>query len=157
APLPEERVRALARKMGRGRAHHSPQYQKLALLNLSCKKVPMEGQVPIDGDAPNVAIVNGGEGLIYDGVPEQRVWDRWASGDFNIHEHVAAVAWRKSIERVNLKAVGAEWKGWVGRHLGDVRTIPEIVTAIDVLTASYDRDIQRELFTILLRFLRAPA
>lgn len=38
------------------------------------------GRVPITGDAPNVAIVDGGKSIIYDTTPEQPVWHRWAEG-----------------------------------------------------------------------------
>jgi hypothetical protein len=41
----------------------------------------MEGQVPIDGDAPNVVSVDHGWGVLYDKTSEEDLWRRWAKGD----------------------------------------------------------------------------
>ena len=102
--IPKDMVRSLARKMESARAAHPANFRKLAVINLSCSRVPMEGQVPIDGDRPNVSTMHGG--FLYDRRPEQRVWGRWANGDFDTTDEETAVAWRNGIERINLKAVG---------------------------------------------------
>ena len=79
--IPEEMVMALARKMSAAHATHPANFRKLVLFNLACTKVPLEGQVPIDGSRPNVATMDGG--FLYDHTPEQAVWERWANGDFD--------------------------------------------------------------------------
>ena len=152
--IPKEMVRSLARKMEGAHAAHAAKFRKLAVINLSCQRVPMEGQVPIDGDRPNVATMGGG--FLYDRTPEQRVWQRWANGHFDTTDEETAAAWRAGIERINLKAVGQEWKGWVNERLGKVKTIPEIITAVDGLLKLNYGATQEELFDILLNFLRVP-
>ena len=152
--IPKDMVRSLARKMESAHAAHPANFRKLAVINLSCSRVPMEGQVPIDGDRPNVSTMDGG--FLYDRTPEQRVWGRWANGDFDTTDEETAVAWRNGIERINLKAVGQEWKEWVNERLGNVKTIPEIITAVDALLKLQYRATQEQLFDILLNFLRVP-
>src|SRR5256885_2194564 len=90
--------------------------------------------------------------LLFDKTPEQRVWERWENGHFDTRDQQSAAAWRAGTERVNLKAVGKDWKEWVNRHLENARTIPEIIVAVDRLLER--QSMQRELLEILLDFLR---
>jgi len=154
--LPEEMVRALARKMTQGSAAHPATFRKLAFHNLDGVRVPMRGQVPIDGDAPNVAVVNGGRGMLYDKTPEQNIWRQWAAGNFTTKDHDTAVRWRTGIERVNLRAIGDSWKQYALAHFAHSRTISDLVTEVDQHLASPRRETQRSHLHILADFLNIP-
>jgi hypothetical protein len=104
--LPVEVVRELARKMYQAHGVQPADFRKLTIANLCGAEVPMFGQVPVDTEAPGVRQAEGGRLLLIDSSPEQRMWDRWAAGEFSTEDEDAAAAWRSGLEKVDLRAVG---------------------------------------------------
>ena len=154
--VPEEMVRALARKMVQAQGAQPANFRKLAMANLGGQHVPMFGQVPVDTSRPNVTITDEGRAMIYDVVPEQRLWQRWADGNFTTRDEDSATAWRSGLQRVNLRALGTAWKDYVRRHFGNPRDIPTLVTAVDKHLSSPRPRTQTELLGILAEFLEMP-
>lgn len=154
--LPEDVVKALAAKMGTAHGIQPADFHKLAIGNLCGADVPMLGQVPVDPSAPNVSVSRDGKGLLYDSVPEQRIWDRWASGDFTTDDEQIATAWRNGLENVDLRAVGDRWKEFARQHFGSARNLAELIMRVDGLLSDPKPDIQLEVLGITLSFLRAP-
>lgn len=93
--IPENVVKALALKMGTAHGVQPTEFRKLALGNLFGSEVPLMGQVPVDPHASNVHVSKSGSGLLYDSVPEQRMWERWSSGEFSGHDDELAEAWAR--------------------------------------------------------------
>ncbi len=116
----------------------------------------MFGQVPVDPSAPNVSVSRDGTGLLYDSVPEQRMWGRLASGDFTTDDEQISTAWRDGLEKVNLRAVGDKWKEFARHHFGSARNLTELIAQIDTILSDPRPDIQLEVLGITLSFLRAP-
>ena len=154
--VPEEMVRVLARKMVQAHGAQPANFRKLAMANLGGQHVPMFGQVPVDTSRPNVTITDEGRAMIYDMVPEQRLWQRWADGNFTTRDEDSATAWRSGLQRVNLRALGTAWKDYVRRHFGNPRDIPTLVTAVDKHLSSPRPRTQTELLGILAEFLEMP-
>ncbi len=83
----EQRVRDLARRMGRMHLTTPITYRKLVLESLFGKHVPMNGQIPVDMGARNVFSSPDGRKLVYDGTLEQKLWrQRWSNGEFSVSD-----------------------------------------------------------------------
>lgn len=154
--LPEDVVKSLAAKMGTAHGIQPANFRKLAIGNLCGADVPMFGQVPVDPSAPNVRVSRDGRGLLYDSVPEQRMWARWASGDFTTDDEQTATAWRDGLEKVNLRAIGDQWKEFARQHFGSARNLTELIAQVDGILSDPRPDIQLEVLGITLSFLHAP-
>jgi hypothetical protein len=155
--IPRDVVRALSAKMGRAHGIQPANFRKLAIANLCAHEISMIGQVPVDTDAPNVHTTQDGTGLLYDSVPEQRMWDRWASANFTTDDEEIATAWRNGLEKVDLRAVGAKWKDFAAQHFGSTRNLAELVAKVHDLLSNSNREVQRRVLTLTCAFLRAPA
>ena len=131
-------------------------FRKLALTNLLGGGVPMFGQVPVDTTAPNVQTAEGGNLLLIDSVPEQRMWDRWAGGNFSVEDEETAAAWRTSVAKVDLRAVGDGWKEFARQHFRDARDLPQLIERVDALILDHRLDNQLELMGFILGFLQLP-
>lgn len=152
--VPREVVRALAAKMGKAHGVQPADFRSLAISNLLAHPVPMSGQVPVDTRAPNVAVVDSGKGLLYDSTPEQRLWSRWAAGDFETGDDAAARAWRDGLQKVNLRAVGDEWKHFAHRHFGTSRNLGDLISQVEAMISTGRRETQAELLNTSLALLR---
>ena len=152
--LASDVVRALARKMGQAHGVQPADFRKLAIANLLGGDVPMFGQVPVDTTARNVQTAEGGNLLLIDSVPEQRMWDRWAAGDFSTEDEEIAAAWRTGIARVDLRAIGDGWKEFARQHFQDVPNLPQLIERVDALILDCRLDTQLELMGFILGFLR---
>jgi hypothetical protein len=154
--MPEDLVAALAAKMVQGHGVQPAGYRKLALYNLDGLHVPMSGQVPVDTPAPNIKLSKDGKGILIDSVPEQRMWERWAGQDFSTQDEESAAAWRKGIERINLHAVGRNWKEFTNRHFSSSRNLQELVRQVSNFLDDFTFEIQHLVLSITLNLLRAP-
>jgi hypothetical protein len=152
--LPEDVVKALARKMSTATGVRPADFRKLTAANLSGQDVPMFGQVPVDVTAPNVS--ESDRMLIYDSVPEQRIWQRWASGDFDAEDVETATAWRDTLQRIDLRAIGASWKQFAQEKLASARNLQELIGEVTALLGQSKPEVQLELLGIALSLLRAP-
>lgn len=154
--LPEEVVRTIAAKMCTAHGIQPANFRKLAIGNLCGASVPMIGQVPVDPSAPNVHVSADGKGLLYDSVPEQNMWELWAGGDFSSEDRDVANSWREGLEKVDLRAIGKNWKQFANLRFGGTRNLRELVDRVDGMLADPKPDVQLELMGITLSFLRAP-
>jgi hypothetical protein len=119
--LPSEVVQALSRKMQKAHGLQPASYRKLALANLYAHEISMIGQVPVDGAAPNVRMIDGGRGLLYDSTPERMLWERWANGEFSTEDELTATTWRNGIDRIDLDGLNAIWKEFSSRHFDSAK------------------------------------
>lgn len=152
--LPEDVVKLLATKMSTVHGVQPANFRKLAIANIFGAAVPMIGQVPVDSDAPNVHNVD--NGVIYDSVPEQNMWRRWTEGNFTADDADVAAAWRDSLQKMDLRAVGDNWKGFVQDRFAGTQNLAELIVAVEQFLSDPKPDIQLELLTILLSLLRVP-
>jgi hypothetical protein len=154
--IPRTVVKTLALKMETAHGVQPANFRKLALANLCAHSVSMIGQVPVDVSRPNVHVTKDGRGTIYDSVPEQGMWRRWAAEDFSTDDEATASAWRAGLEKVDLRAVGDNWKGFAMAHFGSAKNQPQLIDAVDGMFNNPNRATQRELIALTLAFLRAP-
>ena len=153
--LPVEVVRELARKMYQAHGVQPADFRKLTIANLCGAEVPMFGQVPVDTEAPGVRQAEGGRLLLIDSSPEQRMWDRWAAGEFSTEDEDAAAAWRSGLEKVDLRAVGGGWKDFGRENFGAVSNLPELIGQVDLMLSDPAPVRQLELLGFILSFVQA--
>jgi hypothetical protein len=154
--LPTDVVRALARKMSEAHGVMPADFRKLTIANLCGGDVPMFGQVPVDTTAPNVRVSGDGKMMLYDSVPEQHMWKRWAAGDFSTEEQEVAAAWRRGLEKVDLRAVGDGWKDFARERFRTASNMPDLIGQVEVLLSDPKPDTQLELLGFILAFVQAP-
>jgi hypothetical protein len=154
--LPVEVVRALARKMSQAHGVQPADFRKLTIANLCGSDVPMIGQVLVDIGAPGVRQAEGGRLLLIDSSPEQRMWERWEAGEFSTEDQEVAEAWRRGLEKVDLRAVGDTWKEFGREHFGTASNISDLIGQVDVLLSDPKPDMQLELLGFILSFVQAP-
>ncbi|MBZ5492849.1 MAG: hypothetical protein LAO76_18175 [Acidobacteriia bacterium] len=152
--VPHNVVKALASKLGNIHGLTPVNFRKAAIGNLLTRSVPLTGQVPVDADAPNVHISRSGKGLLYDSAPEQKLWDRWAAGNFNTSDELSATVWRQGIERIRLDRIRDDWKDFVQEHFASAKSIPSLVQGVNALFADFSLTTQREVLQTTLGFLR---
>jgi len=155
--LPVDVVRELAEKMSQANGVQPADFRKLTIANLCGAEVPMFGQVPVDTEAPGVRQAEGGKLLLIDSSPEQRMWDRWAAGEFSTDDQEVAAAWRSGLEKVDLRAVGDAWKDFGREHFGTASNLSELIGQVEVLLSDPQPDRQLELLGFILSFVQAPA
>jgi len=154
--LPIDVVRELARKMSQTHGVQPADFRKLTIANLWGSDIPMFGQVPVDPAAPNVNVSSDGKILLYDSVPEQHMWDRWAAGEFSTEDDEVASAWRRGLAKVDLRAVGDRWKTFSQERLGDASNMADLIVKVDAILSGPKIEDQLEFLGIVLAFVRAP-
>lgn len=152
--VPRKVVKTLATKLGNVHGMIPLNFRKAATINLLTGDIPMTGQIPVDVDAPNVHISRDGRGLLYDSAPEQKIWDRWAAGDFNTTDEQSASMWRDGIQKIRLDRVRDDWKAFAREHFDSANDIPSLVKGVDTLFADFDPATQREILQTTLDLLR---
>jgi hypothetical protein len=152
--LPEQLVSALASKMWKAHGLQPANFRKLVIANLCCIfDVPMFGQVPVDPDAPNVFVAEGGKGVIYDSTLEQEMWQRWENGDFSTDDAQSAAVWRAGVQSINLHAVGKQWKDFAKAHFGAASNLPQLIALVNAMLNDFDKKVQFRLLVMLMAFL----
>jgi len=127
--IDKQTVQVLASKMTGG--HVTPiGFRKAALGNLYGFEVPMTGQVPIDITQPNVSITPDGDGMLIDSTVAQKLWDRWAVGNFDIEEHEFAARWRVNIAAINLPQIEQGWKDFAQEYLMTAKSLEDVSVII---------------------------
>jgi hypothetical protein len=135
--LPEQRdgrigkdiVRDLARKMTEAHGAQPPPLRSLVVGDLLGQPVPMSGlQLPMMVGTPGVYSREGG--LMVSQIPQQKMWARWAAGDFTTDDEMTAAAWRAGIGGTNLEVERKRWKP-LAEKMGDPKTLPDVVKTID--------------------------
>lgn len=155
--LPSEVVQALSRKMQKAHGLLPANYRKLALANIYAHEIPMIGQVPVDGAAPNVRVTEDRRGLLYDSTPEQILWNRWANGEFSTEDELTATTWRNGIDQIDLDGLAALWKNFSLRHFSSTRNQDELASALDVFLRDSAPSVQREILNMTLDLMKASA
>ena len=105
--IPESLVRALAGRIGRMHPMTPPTFRRMAISNLMGSPVPLDGRVPIDVTGPQTMKTS--RMVSYDATLEQRIWWRWAAGNFSPNDIEVGQAWREGLELVDLRALGKDW------------------------------------------------
>lgn len=126
----------------------------MAISNLLGSPVPLDGRVPIDTTGPRVTTTD--RMLSYDATIEQRMWWRWAEGNFSPDDISVGEAWRQGLEDVDLKALGKGWRGFLDEKVGRPDNIEDAVARVDRLLDQPLQEIQLYLLSVLVQFLRAP-
>lgn len=153
--LPSEVVQALSRKMQKAHGLQPANYRKLALANLFAHEISMVGQVPVDAAAPNVRMIDGGRGLLYDSTPEQMLWERWAKGEFNTDDELTATTWRNGIDQIDLDGLAALWKQFSSRHFSSAKSQAELISVLESFLTDSDPRVQREILNMTLDLAKA--
>jgi hypothetical protein len=147
-------VRSLANKLSRSGGAHPAEFSKIAAANLLGTEVSMIGQVPVDTTAPDVHSSDGM--LLVDAAPQQRIWNRIATGELTDEERAEAATWLDNIGRVDLTAIRAEWEPFVQKYLGPARTLSDLIDEVDRLLKNRNPAIQFDLLGTALALVRAP-
>jgi hypothetical protein len=153
--IPEGVVRALAGRIGRMHPMTPPNFRRMAISNLFGSPVPVDGRVPIDITAPQVTATD--RIVSYDATLEQRIWQRWAGGNFSGEDLEVGHAWRAGLEIVNLKALGKDWQRFLDSRIGRAESLQDAVARVDHLMRQPLAAVQSDLLAVLIVFLRAPA
>jgi hypothetical protein len=153
--VPSDVVKALSRKMEMVHGLQPANYRKLALANIYAHEISMIGQVMVDADAPNVHVTADGQGLYYDSTPEQRLWARWANGEFGTEDELTARTWRNGIEHIDLEKVAAKWKPFASEHFSSAKNQADLISAINDFLRSSSSALQRQTLEMTLDLLKA--
>ena len=86
--------------------------------------VAMNGQVVVDGSAPNILRSKDGHGIIYDGRQDWAMWNAWANGDFTEADAMLATRWREQAATIDLDGITSEWKAFCDEYMQGARSIP---------------------------------
>lgn len=154
--IPVDVVKSLARKMDFATGIQPADFRKVTIANLLGGEVPMFGQVPVDTTAPNVRTLKDGGAMLYDCVPDQRMWERWAIGDFSTEEQELATAWRRGLAKVDLRAIGDSWREFARDRFKSASNVSELVAQVDILLSDPEPETQIELLGFILDFVRTP-
>ena len=153
--MPRQVLQALAAKMVS--APMQPiNHRRAVFNNLFAHEISMTGALCFDASAPNVRI-NPDGGIFIDLVPDQRIWQQWAAGDFSpIDEHLAR-RWRSQVDQIDTESVRAHWRDFTQQHFMECKNVSDIVSVIDEMMDRFDYRDQGEFLRITLDFLKAPA
>jgi hypothetical protein len=153
--LPEEMVRALARKMVSNHGIMQAHFRMLALGELSGRmRVPMVGSILVDPTAPNVMISRDGQGVIYDSRQDREMWGAWAAGNFTKTDEYLAERWREQSGQIDIAWIAEFWSDFCAKYLLDARSIADVIGRIDELISR--RSEQRNLLNMVFHFTEAP-
>lgn len=158
--VPEDVVKTLASKMLAVHGLQPAEYRMLAISNLCCTTdVPMCGQVPVDARAPNVAVTKDGMGTVYDATPVQNMWRRWANGDFTTEEEGHAVAWRETLQTLDLVTLSKQWQKFASEHFpaaNAASNLPDLLAQVNAMLDDFNPNVQEELLRLLIGLLECP-
>ena len=155
--LPEDLVKTLARKLVSNHGWMQMHFRALGLGEINrqlAMPVAMDGQVIVDGAAPNVLRTKDGHGIIYDGRQDWAMWKAWADGNFTEADEIFAAHWREQAAAIDLEGITAEWKEFCDEHMQGVRSIEEVINCVDKLIAKPDQ--QLSFLGMVYHFLEAP-
>ncbi|MGB8801414.1 MAG: hypothetical protein WCC97_12055 [Candidatus Acidiferrales bacterium] len=153
--IPTAVVQALSKKMQTAHGLQPANYRKLARANLLAHPISMIGQVVVDGAADNVSTIDGGKGLLYDSTPEQRMWARWAAGDFSTEDEETAGIWRNGIEQIDLDGVIKVWKEFSLKHFATTKNQNELIAALNAFLSDPSPTKQREILEMALNLAKS--
>jgi hypothetical protein len=155
--LPEDLVKTLASKLVSNHGWMQMHFRALGIGEITRslhEPVRMDGQVIVDGSAPNVKRTKDGQGLIYDGRQDWAMWDAWANGNFTEADEILATRWREQSAMIDLDGITAEWKPFCDEYLPNARSIKDVIDGVDALIARPEE--QRSLLGMVYHFLEAP-
>jgi hypothetical protein len=153
--VPADVVKALSRKMLKVHGLQPANYRKLALANIRAYEIPMLGQVPVDAEAPNVHVTADRQGVLYDSTPKQKLWARWANGDFGADDELTATTWRNGIEEIDLDGLKKLWKTFASKYFSSAKSQMELITAVAAFLKDSPPAVQREILNMTLELLKA--
>lgn len=145
--LPSDVVQALSRKMAAAHGLEPISPAELAAGELLGRAVPMTGTVPVGG--PHVQSLEGGRYISYDATPQQRMWMKWASGDFCPMENSVAEFYRLQLRNIDLHALASGWREFVRDWLGNPNTFEDLLNGIDRVLSSAERPVRREVLRVM--------
>jgi hypothetical protein len=155
--LPEDLVKTLARKLVSNHGVTQMHFRALGIGEITRQlqeSVAMNGQVILDGSAPNVLRSKDGHGIIYDGRQDWAMWNAWANGDFTEANAMLATRWREQAAMIDLDGISMEWKPFCDQYMQGVRSVQNVIDRVDALIAQPDQ--QRNLLGMVYHFLEAP-
>lgn len=155
--LPEDLVKTLARKLVSNHGWMQMHFRALGLGEITRQlqePVAMNGQVIVDGSAPNVMQSKDGQGVIYDGRQDWAMWNAWATGNFTEADAILAAHWREQSATIDLDGITKEWKPSCDQYMHGARSIQDVIDRVDVLIAQPDQ--QLNLLGMVYHFLEAP-
>lgn len=151
----EQRVQDLARRMSAMHLVTPVTYKKLVLSNLYGTTIPLNGQVPVDTSARNVAASADGRRLLYDATLEQDLWARWARGEFSLSDQEKAQLWRDELSTFDIKRFNDGWAQFSRvLNLGGVRSIDEAIARADGALQSREPEALSASMAALFALLR---
>lgn len=155
--LPEDLVKALARKLVSNHGVIQMHFRSLGLGEITGSlafPLTMNGQIIVDGAAPNVLQTKDGQGTIYDGRQDWEMWNAWANGDFKQTDEYLASRWREQLSQIDIAAITAQWTDFCKLYLTDARTISDVIERVDELMAKPEE--RATLLEMAFLFLDAP-
>lgn len=154
--VPEEMVKALARKMVSNHGIMQAHWRMLALGELSQTiKVQMMGSIVVDPAAPNVMSSKDGRGIIYDSRQDQEMWGEWAAGNFSETDKYLARKWRSKSAEINIGEISDSWIEFCAKYLPGVKNPSEVIAGIDAVISRPKE--QANLLNMVYHFTEAPA
>lgn len=148
----EEQVKVIANKTpdlsGGPCVHHL----HLCISNLLGKRIPMHGQIPIDGAKP-IRSADGKIGVSYDASPESQAFSRWTNLGFSEVERRFAHDWREMLTRLDLPGVAKGMQS-LGINSQTCKSVQEAFDIADSLVRSKNKPYDQ--IGLLFAFLDVP-
>ena len=153
--VPEDMVRALAKKMVSNPGIMQAHFRTLALGELSGRmSFPMVGSIIVDPSAPNVMMTKDGHGVIYDSRQDREMWGAWATGNFSKTDEYLASRWREQITQIDMKEIAEFWTDFCAKYLPNARSIADVISGIDELISKPSES--KYLLSMIYHFTEAP-
>jgi hypothetical protein len=150
-------VKTLARKLVSNHGIIQMHFRSLGIGEITRQlqePVAMNGQVVVDGSAPNILRSKDGHGIIYDGRQDWAMWNAWANGDFTEADAMLATRWREQAATIDLDGITSEWKAFCDEYMQGARSIQDVIDRVDALIAQPGQ--QSNLLGMVYHFLEAP-
>jgi hypothetical protein len=153
--LAEGVVRRLATKMRRNNGVTNAHFRLLGIAEMtnSIGRVSLLGQAIVDSSASNVHFTENGRGMMYDSIPEQRIWDDWSQGRFSDEAFAYADRWRGQIPQIDVPGIKASWGEFTTRFLPGAKVLADVISRIDSQIKSKPYSNQLESLFMIWHFL----
>lgn len=142
-------VKTLSKKILTFDSHVNTHYHKLCVASLLGIKVPMTGQILVDG-GQEVQTETGEKGIFIDEPPEMNIIRNWKTGNFSDEEISAASEWRKMIDSIDLESYRDFYNKYYRDTLSHVTSLDELNSLIDSFCADSNIDVQYSILSFEL-------
>lgn len=150
--ISKDQVQHLAHKVYRGQSAINAHCSYCIIGSLLGERVPMNGRILAAGASGRIS-KSGRRGVVFKETAEERQFNRWKFGDFDVQEEAIAAQWRAASTGIDLEAMRTSF----GKEFKSVAKI-ESLASLDSFVNSYiaDRASQTDFLSQLIEEYQVP-